>query len=168
MVLGWKPNLAGVYGPPAGVARKLGKVSSASSYRTSKLRGPPQKGPSITSKREVNITKLNILQVLHALQQIILLMSLRSKEELRISLLHSHLLHSYGTIQSGGASVMVWDVCGWRDLGPLIRLETTMTGDRYLSILSDHLHSFMSIVHSDGLRQFQQDNATPHMSTVAA
>ncbi|GBM22915.1 hypothetical protein AVEN_136340-1 [Araneus ventricosus] len=52
-------------------------------------------------------------------------------------------------------------------MGPLIRLETTLTGDRYLSILPDHLHSFMSIVHSDGLGQFQQDNATPHASKVA-
>ncbi|GBM93664.1 hypothetical protein AVEN_132447-1 [Araneus ventricosus] len=67
-----------------------------------------------------------------------------------------------GTVQSGGASVMVWDVCSWRDMGPLIRLETTLTGDRYLSTLSDHLHSFMAIVNSDGLGQFQQDNATPH------
>ncbi|GBL60908.1 hypothetical protein AVEN_83530-1 [Araneus ventricosus] len=49
---------------------------------------------------------------------------------------------------------------------PLIRLETTLTGDRYLSILSDHLHSFMSIVHSDRLGQFH-DNATPHASRVA-
>ncbi|GBM03726.1 hypothetical protein AVEN_134946-1 [Araneus ventricosus] len=73
----------------------------------------------------------------------------------------------WGTIQSGGASVMVWDLCIWRDMGPLICLETTLTGDRYLSILSDHLHSFMSIVHSDGLGQFQQDNATPHASRVA-
>ncbi|GBL95513.1 hypothetical protein AVEN_54117-1 [Araneus ventricosus] len=36
-----------------------------------------------------------------------------------------------GTIQSGGASVMVWDVCSWRDMGPLIRLEKTLTGDRH-------------------------------------
>ncbi|GBM40856.1 hypothetical protein AVEN_6919-1 [Araneus ventricosus] len=50
---------------------------------------------------------------------------------------------------------------------PLIRLETTLTDDRYLNILPDHLHSFMSIVHSDGLGQFQQDNATPHASRVA-
>ncbi|GBM93095.1 hypothetical protein AVEN_204591-1 [Araneus ventricosus] len=62
---------------------------------------------------------------------------------------------------------MVWDVCSWRNMGPLIRLETTLTGDRYLSILRDHLHSFMSIVHSDGLGQFQQDNATLHASRVA-
>ncbi|GBM06693.1 hypothetical protein AVEN_190904-1 [Araneus ventricosus] len=52
-------------------------------------------------------------------------------------------------------------------MGPLIRLETTLTGDRYLSILFDHLHLFMSIVHSDGLGQFQQDNTTPHASRVA-
>ncbi|GBM41298.1 hypothetical protein AVEN_202890-1 [Araneus ventricosus] len=63
---------------------------------------------------------------------------------------------------------MVWDVCSWRDMEPLIRLETTLTGGRYLSILSDHLHSFMSIAHSDGLGQFQQDNATPHAPRVAA
>ncbi|GBO16482.1 hypothetical protein AVEN_260726-1 [Araneus ventricosus] len=71
-----------------------------------------------------------------------------------------------GTVQSGGASVVVWDVCSWRDMGPLISLETTLTGERYFSILSDHLHSFMSIVHSDGLGQFQQDNATPHASLL--
>ncbi|GBM19061.1 hypothetical protein AVEN_236891-1 [Araneus ventricosus] len=52
-------------------------------------------------------------------------------------------------------------------MGLLIRLETTLTGDRYLSILCDHLHAFMSIVHFDGLGQLQQDNATPHASRVA-
>ncbi|GBM70601.1 hypothetical protein AVEN_5974-1 [Araneus ventricosus] len=82
------------------------------------------------------------------------------------SLIHRPCL-STGDIQSGGASVMVWEVCSWRYMGPLIRLETTLTGDRYLSILSNHLHSFMPIVYSDGLGQFQQDNATPHTSRVA-
>ncbi|GBM78951.1 hypothetical protein AVEN_167656-1, partial [Araneus ventricosus] len=72
-----------------------------------------------------------------------------------------------GTVQSGGAPVMVWNVCSWRDMGPLVLPETTLTADRYFSILPDHLHSFMSIVHSDGLGQFQQDNATPHASRVA-
>ncbi|GBN85236.1 hypothetical protein AVEN_169819-1 [Araneus ventricosus] len=50
---------------------------------------------------------------------------------------------------------------------PLIRLETTLTGGKYLSILPDHLHSFIYIVHSDGLGQFQQENAIPHSSRVA-
>jgi transposase len=72
-----------------------------------------------------------------------------------------------GIVQAGGASVMVWGVCSWHALGPLVRLETTLTGARYVSILSDHLHPFMSCVHSDGLGRFQQDNATPHTSKVA-
>ncbi|GBO27968.1 hypothetical protein AVEN_201141-1 [Araneus ventricosus] len=33
-----------------------------------------------------------------------------------------------GTVQSGRASVMVWSVCVWLDMGPLIRLETSLTG----------------------------------------
>ncbi|GFX39627.1 transposable element Tcb2 transposase [Trichonephila clavipes] len=66
-----------------------------------------------------------------------------------------------GTVQAGGCSVMVWGVCSWCDMGPLIRLDTTLTDDRYVDILSDQLHPFMSIVHSDGLGEFQQDNATP-------
>ncbi|GFX91827.1 transposable element Tcb2 transposase [Trichonephila clavipes] len=73
-----------------------------------------------------------------------------------------------GTIQIGGDFVMVWGLCSWRDMGPLIRLDMTLTSDRYVSILSDHLHPFMSIVHSDGLGEFQQDNATLHTSRIAA
>ncbi|GBN52795.1 hypothetical protein AVEN_206528-1, partial [Araneus ventricosus] len=60
-----------------------------------------------------------------------------------------------------------YGTCAFDVLGPLICLETTLTGERYLSILSDHLHSFMSTVHSDGLGRFQQDNATPHASRIA-
>ncbi|GBO46250.1 hypothetical protein AVEN_158495-1 [Araneus ventricosus] len=78
-----------------------------------------------------------------------------------------HPVCQQGNVQSGGASVMVWNVCSWRDMGPLIRLETTLTGGMYLSILSYHLYSFVSIVHSDRLGQFQQDNATLHASRAA-
>ncbi|GFT10045.1 uncharacterized protein TNCV_1114951 [Trichonephila clavipes] len=35
------------------------------------------------------------------------------------------------TVQTGGGFVMVWGVCSWRDMGPLIHLDTTLTGDRY-------------------------------------
>ncbi|GBM47074.1 hypothetical protein AVEN_179798-1 [Araneus ventricosus] len=35
-----------------------------------------------------------------------------------------------GTVQSGGVSVMVWAVCRWLDMRPLICLETTLAGDR--------------------------------------
>ncbi|GFT25916.1 putative DD41D transposase [Trichonephila clavipes] len=36
-----------------------------------------------------------------------------------------------GTVQAGGASVMVWVMCCWYDMGPLIHLDTTLKGDRY-------------------------------------
>ncbi|GFW49642.1 transposable element Tcb2 transposase [Trichonephila clavipes] len=60
---------------------------------------------------------------------------------------------------------MVWGVCTWSDVGPLIRLDTSLTDDRYLSILSDYLRPF--IVYSDKFGEFQQDNATPHTSRIA-
>ena len=62
---------------------------------------------------------------------------------------------------------MMWDMCYWSDMGTLIRLVMTLTGDTYVHILADHLHPFMCIVNSDGLGQFQQDNATPHKSRIA-
>ncbi|GFX91826.1 transposable element Tcb1 transposase [Trichonephila clavipes] len=71
------------------------------------------------------------------------------------------------TIQVGRGSVMVWGLCSWLDMRPLIRLDTTLVDDRYVSILSDHMHSFMSIVHSNGLGEFQQDSATPHTSKIS-
>ncbi|GFX91094.1 transposable element tcb2 transposase [Trichonephila clavipes] len=40
------------------------------------------------------------------------------------------------------------------------------TIDRYVSILSDLLPSFMSIVHSDGLGEFQQANTATHTSRI--
>ena len=48
--------------------------------------------------------------------------------------------------------------------GTLVHLD--MTGDTQVSILSDHLHPFMSITHSDGLGQFQQENALPYTSRI--
>ncbi|GBL87373.1 hypothetical protein AVEN_118326-1 [Araneus ventricosus] len=49
---------------PVGVVRKFGEgvpaqVSSSSSDRGSKLRGPSQNSPRVASKRDVNETKLN-------------------------------------------------------------------------------------------------------------
>ncbi|GFV02542.1 transposable element tcb2 transposase [Trichonephila clavipes] len=51
-------------------------------------------------------------------------------------------------------------------MGPLIRLDTTLTDDRYVSIMYDHLHPFISNVHSEEFEEFQQDNATPHTSKI--
>ncbi|GFV90335.1 transposable element Tcb2 transposase [Trichonephila clavipes] len=72
-----------------------------------------------------------------------------------------------GTVNAGGGSVMVWSVCSCRNMGPLIRLGMALTSEMYVSILSDHLHPFMSIVHSDRLGEFQQHNTTLHTSRIA-
>ncbi|GBN86918.1 hypothetical protein AVEN_239516-1 [Araneus ventricosus] len=48
-----------------------------------------------------------------------------------LSILFSERLQCHGIVQSGGASVMVWDVRSWHAMGPMIRLETTLTGDRH-------------------------------------
>lgn len=66
------------------------------------------------------------------------------------------------TVRAGGSSVMVWGVCICCDKGPQMRLETTMTGDSYISTLSNNLHTFKAIVHFDGLGKFQQDDAASH------
>ncbi|GFR07698.1 uncharacterized protein TNCT_369371 [Trichonephila clavata] len=72
-----------------------------------------------------------------------------------------------GTGGAGGGTVMVTSVCSWRDIRPLIHLDMTLAGGMYISILSDHLPTFMFIVHSNGLDELQQVNATPHMSIIA-
>ncbi|GFX67715.1 transposable element Tcb2 transposase [Trichonephila clavipes] len=75
-------------------------------------------------------------------------------------------VYQQGTVQAGGGSVMVRVVCSWRDMGSLLRLDMTLLSDRYVSILSDHLHPFMSIVHSNGLGEIQKNNSTPHTSRI--
>ncbi|GFY36738.1 transposable element Tcb2 transposase [Trichonephila clavipes] len=59
---------------------------------------------------------------------------------------------------------MVWGVYSWHNMEALICLDTTLTGDRYVSILSDLLHPFMYFVPSDVFGEIQQDNVTPHTS----
>ncbi|GBM59044.1 hypothetical protein AVEN_7423-1 [Araneus ventricosus] len=70
---------------------------------------------------------------------------------------------------STGDCLIWWSLCdgmGRVQLGLYGNPDTSRgDSDRHLSILSNHLHSF--IVHSDRLGQFQQDNATPHASRVA-
>lgn len=53
-----------------------------------------------------------------------------------------------GTVQAGGTSVMVCSMCSWHNMRPPICLKMALTDDTYISILFDHLHPFMSIVHS--------------------
>ncbi|GFT53222.1 hypothetical protein TNCV_4233191 [Trichonephila clavipes] len=36
-----------------------------------------------------------------------------------------------GTVEADGGSVMVWGMCSWRDMEPLICLYTPLKGNRY-------------------------------------
>ncbi|GFQ95990.1 hypothetical protein TNCT_384461 [Trichonephila clavata] len=52
------------------------------------------------------------------------------------NLMNSWTCHRELNVQAGGGSVMVWNMCSWRDMRSLIRLDTNLTGDRYVNILS--------------------------------
>lgn len=64
-----------------------------------------------------------------------------------------------GMVQPGEISVVVWGVYCWHIMDYLIRLEAILTGNRCVSILSDHLHAFMCSVKSEGFGRFHPDNA---------
>ncbi|KAI4885477.1 hypothetical protein NFI96_007017 [Prochilodus magdalenae] len=68
-----------------------------------------------------------------------------------------------GTHAGGGGTVMVWGMFSWHSLGPLIRVEDTLSRAGYESILADHVHPYMLTVFpgADGI--FQQDNEICHM-----
>jgi hypothetical protein len=69
-------------------------------------------------------------------------------------------------VETGGGSILVWVVFTWNGLVPLLRLNTSLTGDRYIALLSDHLQPFINFMypHNDGI--FQQENAPCHRAQV--
>jgi len=67
-----------------------------------------------------------------------------------------------GTVQAGGLSVMVWGAFSWHGMGPLVILDATLTGARYLQLLGDRLHPFVRFQHPDDIAVYQDDNAGPH------
>ncbi len=52
------------------------------------------------------------------------------------------------TDQAGGGGVMVWGIFSWHTLGPLVSIEHRLNATVYLSIVSDHVHPFMTTVYS--------------------
>ncbi|GBO15303.1 hypothetical protein AVEN_135224-1 [Araneus ventricosus] len=55
---------------------------------------------------------------------------------------------------------MVWDVCSWRDMGPLIRLETTLTAG-HASRVAKWLQE-----HSSDFRNFHWPPKSPEMNII--
>ncbi len=70
------------------------------------------------------------------------------------------------TVQAGGGDgVMVWGIFSWHTLGTLVSIEHRLNATVYLSIVSDHVHPFITTVHHL-LMYFQQDNAPCHKAQI--
>ncbi len=50
-------------------------------------------------------------------------------------------------VQTGGGGVMAWGLFSWHTLGPLVPIEHRLNTTAYLSIVSDHVHPFMTTVY---------------------
>ena len=63
----------------------------------------------------------------------------------------------------GGASQMVWACFVGNKLGSIVFMDSSITKDVYISMLSGNLLPFIDVLHADGQTSivFQQDNATP-------
>ncbi len=70
------------------------------------------------------------------------------------------------TVQTGGGGVMVWGIFYWQSLGPLVPNEHCLNATAYLSIVSDHVHPFMTTVYPSSDGYFQQDNAPCHEAQI--
>ncbi len=63
------------------------------------------------------------------------------------------------TVKAAGG-VMVWGIFSWPSLGPLVPIEHRLNTTAYLSIVSDHVHPFMTTVYPSFDGYFQQDKGT--------
>ncbi len=51
------------------------------------------------------------------------------------------------TVQAGGGGVMVWGIFSWHTLGLLVSIEHHLNATASLSIVADHVHSFITTVY---------------------
>jgi len=56
------------------------------------------------------------------------------------------------TVQAGGGGLIVCRMFSWHTLGPSVPIGHRLNATAYLSIVSDHVHSFMATMYpsSDG------------------
>ena len=62
--------------------------------------------------------------------------------------------------------VMVWGCFTRERVGPLIRIENSITGEVYLNILEEHLLPFIESLDASTIWIFQDDNARPHRTAA--
>ncbi len=51
------------------------------------------------------------------------------------------------TVQAAGGGVMVWGIFSWHTLGPLVPIEHRLNATAYLSIVTEHVHPFLTTVY---------------------
>ncbi|MBJ5491542.1 transposase [Salmonella enterica subsp. enterica serovar Derby] len=73
-----------------------------------------------------------------------------------------------GTLQAGGGGILVWGLFTWTEMGPLVRVTSSLTGQRYREILDDHVLPFVRLQHPTGDLSLQQDNAPCHRSRIVS
>jgi len=66
------------------------------------------------------------------------------------------------TVQAGGGSLMVWEIFSWHTLGLLVPIVHRLNATAYPSIVSGHVHPFMTTMYPSSDGYFQQDNAPCH------
>ncbi len=69
-------------------------------------------------------------------------------------------------VQAGGGGVMVWGIFSWHTLGPLVPIERHLNATAYRSIVTDHIHPFMTTVYPSSDDYFQQDNTPCHKAQI--
>ena len=70
------------------------------------------------------------------------------------------------TVQAGGGGVMVWGIYSRHTLSPLLPIEHRLNAASYLSIVTDHVHPYMTTVYPSSDGYFQQDNALCHKAHI--
>ncbi len=70
------------------------------------------------------------------------------------------------TVQPAGSGVMVWVIFSWHTSGSSVPIEHCLNATTYLSIVIDHVHSFMTTVYPSSDGYFQQDNAPCHKAQI--
>lgn len=62
-------------------------------------------------------------------------------------------------VQAGRGGVMEWGMFSWLILGPLIPINHHLNATDYLSVVAEHVHSFMATICWFSNGYFQHDNA---------
>lgn len=65
------------------------------------------------------------------------------------------------TVKHGGGNIMLWGAFSWQGVGPIVKIEGTMTAVMYKDILSEHMLFYARQVMPRGWL-FQQDNDPKH------